>query len=134
MQNRQNVGMKITGLDHLVLTVRSIDDTVNFYQSVLGMQKESFGEGRVALLFGQQKINLHEYGNEFEPKAYLAVPGSVDLCLITDTALSDAMQQVLNQGIDIIEGPVKRTGANGAIKSFYFHDPDLNLIEVCNYL
>lgn len=134
MQNRDNVGMNITRLDHLVLTVRNIDETVKFYQSVLGMQTETFGEGRVALLFGQQKINLHEYGNEFEPKAQLAAPGSEDLCFITDTVLSDAMQHVHKKGVDIIEGPVKRTGAIGAIESFYFRDPDLNLIEVSNYL
>lgn len=126
--------MKITRLDHLVLTVKNIDDTVEFYQSVLGMQKISFGQGRVALLFGSQKINLHSYGHEFEPKAHLAVPGSEDLCFITDTALFEAMQHVQKQGIDIIEGPVKRTGATGSIESFYFRDPDLNLIEVSNYL
>ena len=126
--------MKITHLDHLVLTVKNIDDTIEFYQSVLGMQKESFGEGRIALLFGQQKINLHEYGHEFEPKAHLPVPGSADLCFITDTPLSDAMQHAHKQGVDIIEGPVIRTGASGKIESFYFRDPDLNLIEVAIYL
>lgn len=126
--------MKITHLDHLVLTVKNVDDTIEFYQSVLGMQKESFGEGRIALLFGQQKINLHEYGLEFEPKAHLPLPGSGDICFITDTPLSDAMQHVHKQGVDIIEGPVIRTGASGKIESFYFRDPDLNLIEVANYL
>ena len=105
-----------------------------FYIKVLGMQKQSFGEGRVALLFGSQKINLHEYGREFEPKAHLAVPGSEDLCFITETPLTDAMQHVHRQGVNIIEGPVKRTGAMGPIESFYFRDPDLNLIEIANYL
>lgn len=125
--------MKISRLDHLVLTVKDLDETVAFYRAVLGMQKQVFGEGRVALVFGQQKINLHEYGNEFEPKAHLAVPGSEDLCFIIDTPLAEAMQHVHKQGINIIEGPVKRTGATGPIESFYFRDPDLNLIEVSCY-
>jgi len=98
------------------------------------MEKQSFGDGRVALLFGEQKINLHEYGNEFEPKAHQPAPGSEDLCFITDMPLVDAMQHARDQGVNIIEGPVKRTGANGPIESFYFRDPDLNLIEVSNYI
>lgn len=126
--------MKIKNIDHLVMTVRDIDQTLGFYVNVLGMEKQSFESGRVALLFGEQKINLHEYGNEFEPKAHLAVPGSEDLCFITDMPLAEAMQQVKNQGVNIIEGPVKRTGANGPVESFYFRDPDLNLIEVSSYL
>jgi len=126
--------MKIKNIDHLVLTVRDIDQTLGFYVNVLGMDKQSFGDGRVALLFGEQKINLHEYGNEFEPKAHLPVPGSADLCFITDTPLAQAMQQIIDRGVEIIDGPVKRTGANGPIESIYFRDPDLNLIEVSNYL
>ena len=126
--------MKIKNIDHLVLTVRDISQTLSFYTNVLGMEKQNFGDGRVALIFGEQKINLHEYGNEFEPKAHLAVPGSEDLCFITDMPLADAMQHIQNQGVDIIEGPVKRTGANGPIESFYIRDPDLNLIEISNYL
>ena len=126
--------MKIKQLDHLVLTVKDLETTVFFYESVLGMEKQSFGEGRIALKFGKQKINLHEYGSEFEPKAHLAVPGSEDLCFITEQPLADAMQHVQNAGIDIIEGPVMRSGANGPIESIYFRDPDLNLIEVARYL
>ena len=126
--------MKIKQLDHLVLTVRDLETTMRFYESVMGMQKQSFGDGRVALKFGEQKINLHEYGNEFEPKAHLTAPGSEDLCFITEQPLADAMQHVHNAGINIIEGPVTRTGANGPIESFYFRDPDLNLIEVARYL
>jgi len=126
--------MKIQNIDHLVLTVRDIEQTLDFYGNVLGMEKQSFGDGRVALLFGEQKINLHEYGNEHEPKAHLAAPGSEDLCFITDMPLAEAMQHVKNQAVKIIEGPVKRTGANGPIESFYFRDPDLNLIEVSNYI
>jgi catechol 2,3-dioxygenase-like lactoylglutathione lyase family enzyme len=126
--------MNINRLDHLVLTVKDIDTTVRFYVSVLGMEKEEFGAGRVALKYGTQKINLHQAGKEFEPKAERPTPGSADLCFITDVSLSDAMNHVASQGIQIIEGPVARTGASGPISSFYFRDPDLNLIEISNYL
>jgi catechol 2,3-dioxygenase-like lactoylglutathione lyase family enzyme len=126
--------MNISHIDHIVLTVRDIKATVDFYQTILGMDVETFGEGRTALKFGSQKINLHEYGKEFEPTAESPTPGSVDLCFITDTVISEAMQLVRDQGILIIEGPVKKTGARGPIESFYFRDPDLNLIEVSNYL
>ena len=125
--------MKINRIDHLVLTVRNIDTTVSFYQTILGMQKLSF-KGRTALGFGQQKINLHEQGREFEPRAHLPAPGSADICLIADTPLWEAIQHVQAHGVEIIEGPVSRTGATGQIESFYFRDPDLNLIEVANYL
>ena len=125
--------MNIDRLDHLVLTVKDIEITVNFYVSVLGMEKEEFGAGRLALKYGHQKINLHQAGKEFEPKAQTATPGSADLCFITTTPLSRAMDHVRNQGVEIIEGPVARTGATGPINSFYFRDPDMNLIEVSNY-
>jgi len=124
--------MKITNIDHLVLTVRDIDRTVQFYESVLCMSKETFGDGRVALKFGDQKINLHKHGLEFEPKANNPLPGSEDLCFITTTDLAEAIEHVRSQGIEIIDGPVERTGANGPIISFYFRDPDQNLIEVAN--
>jgi len=125
--------MNINCIDHIVLTGKEIPATLRFYESVLGMQSETFGAGRVALTFGQQKINLHEYGNEFEPKADTPLPGSQDLCFITNVSLAGAMQHVQDLGIDILEGPVMRTGATGAIESFYFRDPDLNLIEVAVY-
>ncbi len=125
--------LQIKQLDHLVLTVKNIRETVNFYVSVLGMEREIFGEGRVALKFGRQKINLHEAGKEFEPKAHQPLPGSADLCLVTDTELKVAMAHVKSRGVDIIEGPVRRTGANGPILSFYCRDPDLNLIEISSY-
>ncbi len=125
--------MQIKQLDHLVLTVKNIRETVNFYVSVLGMESEIFGEGRVALKFGRQKINLHEAGKEFEPKAHQPLPGSADLCLVTDTELNVALAHVQSRGVDIIEGPVRRTGANGPMLSFYFRDPDLNLIEISSY-
>jgi catechol 2,3-dioxygenase-like lactoylglutathione lyase family enzyme len=125
--------MRINRLDHLVLTVKDIKTTVQFYVTVLGMEKEEFGAGRLALKFGNQKINLHQVGNEFEPKADKPTSGSADLCFITDAPLDDAMDCVLSRGVKIIEGPVARTGATGPIKSFYFRDPDMNLIEVSNY-
>ena len=126
--------MEISKLDHLVLTVKDIETTTSFYVSVLGMKKEVFGNDRVALKYGDQKINLHELGKEFEPKANNLTPGSADLCFITQTPLNDAMAHVKRCGVEIIEGPVERTGANGPIRSFYFRDPDDNLIEVANEL
>lgn len=125
--------MNILRIDHIVLTVKDIPTTIQFYESVLSMRIEHFGAGRVALGFGKQKINLHQYGNEFEPKAETPLPGSQDLCFITDTVLAVAMKHVRGLGIDILEGPVARTGAMGQITSFYFRDPDLNLIEVGSY-
>ena len=126
--------MEISNLDHLVLTVRDVEKTISFYTSVMGMKKEVFGQDRVALKYGDQKINLHEIGNKFEPKANKPTPGSADLCFITKTPLNEAMSHVKNCGIEIIEGPVKRTGAKGSILSFYFRDTDNNLIEVANEL
>lgn len=125
--------MKISHLDHLVLTVADIPATTTFYEKVLGMKAVNFGVGRVALEFGNQKINLHQLGNEFEPKAQNVKAGSADLCFITDIELSDAMKHVESQGVIITEGPVKRTGAQGGIISFYFRDLDGNLIEVSTY-
>ena len=125
--------MKITNIDHIVLTVKDIDVTVEFYESVLGMVAETFGEGRVALKFGNQKINLQKHRQEFEPKAKKPVPGSGDLCFISETELVIAMAHVKSKGVKILEGPVSRTGATGTINSFYFRDPDGNLIEVSNH-
>ena len=123
----------INRLDHLVLTVRSIDDTVAFYCGVLGMEKQTFGAGRTALTFGNQKINLHQAGNEFEPRADRPTPGSADLCLITELPIETALERIRDAGVEIIEGIVPRTGATGPIESFYFRDPDQNLIEVSAY-
>ena len=124
--------MKITNIDHIVLTVENINKTVQFYESVLGMVGESFGKNKMALMFGNQKINLHEHGNEFEPRANKPTPGSEDLCFLTDTKLDAVMKHVKSKGVKIIEGPVKREGATGPIISIYFRDPDQNLIEVAN--
>ena len=126
--------MKIERLDHLVLTVHDIDSTCEFYSRVLGMKAIAFQEGRIALQFGQQKLNLHAVGKEFEPKALNPTPGSVDLCLITEISLDEVIQHLKNCGVEILDSPVKRTGAIGEILSIYLRDPDGNLIEVSNYL
>ncbi len=124
--------MKIDSLDHLVLTVADISATANFYAQTLGMDIVTFGEGRTALSFGTQKINLHAFGHEFEPKAQCPKPGSADLCFITSTPLPEVIEHIASCGVAIIEGPVRRTGATGPILSIYFRDPDDNLIEVAN--
>jgi catechol 2,3-dioxygenase-like lactoylglutathione lyase family enzyme len=125
--------MEIDRIDHVVLTVRSIDATCDFYARVLGMHVVTFAGGRKALAFGRQKFNLHEAGREFEPKAERPTPGSIDLCLITDTSLDAVADHLRRCSVTIIEGPVQRTGATGPIRSVYFRDPDANLIEVANY-
>lgn len=124
----------IEGIDHIVFTVADLLATCSFYERVLGMKVETFGEGRKALTFGTQKINLHQYGNEFEPKAKAPTPGCQDICLITHVPLARMMNHLASCAIEIEEGPIKRTGALGAINSIYFRDPDGNLIEVSNYL
>ena len=126
--------MKIDSLDHLVLTVKNIETTCAFYAKTLGMEVITFGAGRKALSFGVQKINLHEFGNEFEPKASRPTPGSADLCFITSVPLAEVVDHLLFCGIPVIEGPVQRTGAIGPILSIYLYDPDMNLIEVSNYI
>ena len=122
--------MRIISLDHLVLTVRSIEATCTFYAGVLGMEVVTFGKGRKALAFGSQKINLHEQGKEFEPKAGQPTAGSADLCFLTDAPLLEVIEHLNSMGVPIIEGPVARTGAVGPLRSVYFRDPDANLIEV----
>jgi len=124
--------MKIDSLDHLVLTVKNIEATSAFYSNVLGMEIVIFGSGRKALSFGSQKINLHEHGSEFEPKAWQPTPGSADLCFITSVPLPDVVKHLSSCGVTVIDGPVQRTGAMGAIMSVYLRDPDMNLIEVSN--
>jgi catechol 2,3-dioxygenase-like lactoylglutathione lyase family enzyme len=126
--------IRIDHLDHLVLTVASIDESCDFYARVLGMGVETFGEGRKALTFGNQKINLHRAGHEFEPKAERPTPGSGDLCFISTTPLDDIITHLQAEGVAIEEGPVRRTGATGPILSVYFRDPDQNLIEVSNII
>ncbi len=125
--------MRIEGLDHLVLTVSDIARSCAFYERVLGFEHVSFGEGRHALAFGAQKINLHEAGREFEPRAAVPTPGSADLCFWTQVPPEDVIARLREGGVDVEEGPVRRTGARGPIVSVYLRDPDGNLIEVSNY-
>jgi catechol 2,3-dioxygenase-like lactoylglutathione lyase family enzyme len=126
--------MRIEVLDHLVLTVADIDRTRDFYERVLGMEPAVFGEGRHALTFGAQKINLHEAGREFEPKAAAPTPGSADLCFLTNASVAEAVEHLEANSVELIEGPVRRTGATGPITSVYFRDPDGNLLEVSSRL
>jgi len=121
-------------LDHLVLTVASIERSCAFYASVLGMRVEVFAAGRKALCFGEQKVNLHEVGKEFEPKAAKPTPGSADLCFISSTPLEAVISQLAELGIPIEAGPVERSGATGRIRSVYLRDPDGNLLEISNAL
>lgn len=124
----------IDRVDHLVLTVTDVEATCRFYEKVLGMKAHTFGDGRRALHFGQQKINLHQTGQELEPKALHPVPGSADLCLITMIPLEQVIRHIADCGVALLEGPVQKTGAMGPICSVYFRDPDQNLIEVSEYL
>jgi len=120
----------ISHLDHLVLTCTNLDATKDFYTKVMGMGLETFGAGRIAFTFGSQKINLHQRGAEFEPKAHLPVPGALDLCFIASVPLDQVIARLGNCDWPIVEGPVERTGATGKIRSVYVRDPDLNLIEI----
>lgn len=124
--------MKIDRLDHLVLTVKDIDASASFYATVLGMDIVTFGDGRQALAFGAQKINLHQHKKEFEPKAQQPTPGSADLCFVTSVPIPEVVSHLNSCHVAVIEGPVRRTGATGPILSVYFRDPDMNLIEVSN--
>ena len=126
--------MRIDRLDHLVLTVASIEATVEFYTRVLRMEVMTFGPGRTALTFGASKINLHEAGKEFEPKALRPTPGSADVCLIVDNSIAEVLVELATAGVPVEEGPVERTGATGPIVSCYLRDPDQNLIELSNYI
>jgi 2,7-dihydroxy-5-methyl-1-naphthoate 7-O-methyltransferase len=121
--------MEIAGLDHLVLTVADEDATVAFYEH-LGMRREEFDDGRIALRFGAQKINLHRAGAEIEPHARRATPGSADVCLLVDGSLEDAERELKDAGIAVELGPVERSGAQGPLRSLYLRDPDGNLVEL----
>ncbi|EHA6363650.1 VOC family protein [Salmonella enterica] len=126
--------MIIDRIDHLVLTVSDISTTIRFYEEVLGFSAVTFKQNRKALIFGAQKINLHQQEMEFEPKASRPTPGSADLCFITLTPINDVVSEILQAGISIVEGPVERTGATGEIMSIYIRDPDGNLIEISQYV
>ena len=126
--------MRVDRIDHLVLTVEDLDRTIAFYVGVLGMTVTTFQSDRKALAFGTSKINLHQRGREYEPKALAPTPGSADLCLIVDEPLDVVVAELTAAGIAIEDGPVERTGARGPIVSVYLRDPDANLIELSNYL
>ena len=125
--------MQIDRIDHIVITAFDLERTLDFYTRVMGMEAITFAGGRRALAFGRQKINLHQAGREFEPKALRPTPGSMDLCFITETPLDEVAAQLKAHGVAIAEGPVAKTGALGPMMSVYFRDPDGNLIEVSNY-
>ena len=125
--------MNVERLDHLVLTVADVDRTCRFYQETLGFEVVTFASVRKALTFGRQKINLHQLGNEFEPKALRPTAGAADLCFIAATSLEAVIQELQAKNVAIEEGPVKRTGALGPMRSIYIRDPDQNLIEISNY-
>lgn len=127
-------GVAVTRLDHLVLTVMDIEAAVDFYARALGMRRVTFGDGRTALAFGEQKINLHARGREISPHALHPMPGSADLCFLTDTPLAAVADHLERCGVTVEEGPVERTGATGRILSLYVRDPDGNLVEISNPL
>jgi catechol 2,3-dioxygenase-like lactoylglutathione lyase family enzyme len=120
----------IDHLDHIVLTTAHTEQCIDFYTRVLGMKFERFGEGRMALKFGAQKINLHEKGREFHPRATLAAPGTLDICFIATLPLKDVIARLVAAGVPIVERPVAKTGATGPIRSVYVRDPDGNLVEI----
>ena len=128
------MNMHIDRIDHFVLTVQDVEATCEFYERALGMRAVTFAGGRRALAFGGQKINLHQHGREFEPKALHPTPGSADFCLITSVPLAEVIAHLAQAGVRIIEGPVPKTGAAGPLLSVYFRDPDQNLVEVSNAL
>src|SRR5438067_1660239 len=125
--------MRIDRIDHIVITAHDLERTIEFYTRVLGMEPITFAQGRRGLAFGQQKLNLHQAGREFEPKALKPTPGSIDLCLVAQTPLEEVVAQLQANGVAVVEGPVPKTGALGPMLSVYFRDPDGNLIEVSNY-
>jgi catechol 2,3-dioxygenase-like lactoylglutathione lyase family enzyme len=123
----------IDRLDHLVLTVKDVEATCRFYEQVLGMEVVTFAGGRKGLAFGRNKINLHQQGKEFEPKAHRATPGSADFCLITETPIAEVIKRLELCQVEIVHEPVEKIGALGPMLSVYFRDPDLNLVEIANY-
>ena len=124
--------MTLEKLDHFVLPVSDIDVIATFYTTYLGMEKRIFGDDRVALHFGDQKINLHPAGWDYEPKARVSIAGSADLCFIVPESAESLQTKLVQLGVEIIEGPVVRTGATGRLRSIYIRDPDGNLIELSN--
>ena len=126
--------MKIESMDHVVFTVKDVDATCQFYAKVLGMEIATFGANRKALCFGLQKINLQQYGRESTLIASKPTPGSADVCFVSTVPLTQVITHLKSCGVALIAGPLERSGARGLMMSVYFRDPDLNLVEVCNYL
>ena len=125
--------MDPTGIDHFVLTVDDVEATCAFYADNLGAAVVTFGEDRTALRIADQKINLHPSGNEYEPKATRPTPGAGDFCVTTDTPIGTVERELRDAGVEVVEGPVERTGAQGPMTSLYVRDPDGNLVEVAEY-
>jgi catechol 2,3-dioxygenase-like lactoylglutathione lyase family enzyme len=125
--------MKVERIDHLVLTVKDVEETCNFYRDVLGMEVETLSVRKKALKFGSQKLNLRPKGREFEATAHLTIPGTIDICFVVADPIERVKTELENKNIPI-EGMVQRPGAKGKIHSVYFRDPDQNLIEVCSYV
>ena len=123
----------IDHIDHVVLTTRDLPACLRFYSEILGMQQEKFQtptETRLALKFGNQKIHVHEWGKEFTPRAHVAAPGTLDLCFISSVSLEEVISKLKSAKIEILEGPVMKTGAVSKLRSVYVRDPDLNLVEI----
>jgi catechol 2,3-dioxygenase-like lactoylglutathione lyase family enzyme len=123
----------IDHIDHVVLTTRDLPACLRFYAEILGMTQEKFQtptETRIALKFGNQKINVHEWGREFTPRAHVAAPGTLDLCFISSVSLEKVIEKLQQENVNIIEGPVMKTGAVSKLRSVYVRDPDLNLVEI----
>ena len=125
--------MRIDSIDHVVFTVKDINASCEFYSKVLGMEVVTFGEGRKALAFGSQKINLQQLGRESTLIAEKPTPGSADICFVTSVPLSEVIAHLNSSGVRLVGGPVERNGARGMMTSVYFRDPDLNLVEISNY-
>ncbi len=125
--------IRLDSIDHVVFTVRDVEATGTWYSQVLGTEVLTFGGGRKALQIGHCKINLHQTGREFEPKAACPAPGTQDICLVTTSSMQEVVDHLTGIGVPIIEGPVAKTGAMGPIESVYLRDPDGNLIEVARY-
>jgi catechol 2,3-dioxygenase-like lactoylglutathione lyase family enzyme len=126
--------IRLSHIDHIVLTVKNIEETCHFYHNILGVEVVTFDQGRKALKFGNQKINLHELSGDFHPKALAPAYGSGDICLISHNSINQVTLELKQKNVEIIEGPVERMGANGKMLSVYIRDPDGNLIEISNYL
>ncbi len=125
--------MKVDSIDHVVFTVKDIGATCEFYSKVLGMEVVTFGEGRKALTFGSQKVNLQQLGRESTLIAEKPTPGSADICFVTSAPIFEVVAHLKSCGVRLVGGPVERNGARGMMMSVYFRDPDLNLVEVSNY-